>query len=205
MKIIATGMNYASHNKEMQHGEVPAAPVLFMKPDTAVLKDGKPFFLPGFSNEIHYEVELVVRIDRLGRNIEERFARRYYNEVSVGIDFTARDLQRRLRAEGMPWEISKAFDGSAALGSFFSLDELGGEVQALQFELRLNGQMVQRATTADMIFSVDRIISHASSYFSLRTGDLFYTGTPSGVGPVKLGDRLEAYLEGRKALDLYVR
>ncbi|MDR2533529.1 MAG: fumarylacetoacetate hydrolase family protein [Tannerellaceae bacterium] len=205
MKIIATGMNYASHNSEMRHEQTPAAPVLFMKPDTALLKDGKPFFLPDFSSEIHHEIEIVVKINRLGRNIDERFAHRYYDEVSVGIDFTARDLQAKLRAAGMPWEISKGFDGSAALGSFFSLDELDRDVQNLNFHLLLNGETVQKGCTGQMIFTVNRIISYASSFFTLRTGDLFYTGTPSGVGPVKIGDHLEGFIEGRKALNFFIR
>ncbi|MDR2496752.1 MAG: fumarylacetoacetate hydrolase family protein [Tannerellaceae bacterium] len=205
MKIIGTGMNYPSHNKEMQHSVAPSEPVLFMKPDTALLKNGKHFFMPAFAGEIHYEAEIVVRIDRLGRHIEERFARRYYNEVTLGIDFTARDIQKRLRAEGHPWEISKAFDNSAAVGHFFSLDDLGREADELHFRLLLNGQEVQSASTSEMIFSVERIISYASSFFTFRTGDLIYTGTPAGVGPVKPGDHLEGYIEDWKALDLYIR
>ena len=205
MKIIATGMNYASHNSEMRHEQTPEAPVLFMKPDTALLKDGNPFFLPDFSNEIHHEIEIVVRINRLGKNIEERFAHRYYSEVGVGIDFTARDVQSKLKAAGMPWEISKGFDGSAALGTFFSLDELGRDVQDLNFSLLLNGETVQQGCARQMIFPVDRIISYASSFFTLRTGDIFYTGTPAGVGPVKKGDHLEGFIEGRKALNLFIR
>ncbi|MDR0994761.1 MAG: fumarylacetoacetate hydrolase family protein [Tannerella sp.] len=205
MKIICVGMNYASHNKEMRFALESADPVLFLKADSALLKDGKPFFLPDFSEDLEYETELVVRIDRLGRNIAERFACRYFNEVSVGIDFTARDLQARLRSQGLPWEISKAFDNSAALGSFLPLAALGGEVQALDFRLDINGKTVQNGRTAEMIASVDRIVAYASRFFTLRTGDLLYTGTPEGVGRVHIDDHLEGYLCGRKVLEFNVK
>ena len=204
MKIIAVGMNYAAHNKEMHHTLENTEPTLFMKADSALLKDGKPFFIPDFSQEVHYETEIVVRIDRLGKNIAERFAHRYYNEVTVGIDFTARDLQRRLRDEGRPWEISKAFDNSAVIGDFVPLSE-AGEIQSLSFRLDINGQTVQRGETADMIFSVDQIVSYASRFFTLKMGDLIYTGTPAGVGPVSIGDHLQGYLGERKVLDFFVR
>ena len=205
MKIIAVGMNYAPHVQEMGHAEVPAEPVIFLKPDTALLRTGWPFFVPDFSQEVHYEAEVVVRICRLGRSIAERFAQRYYDAVSVGIDFTARDLQRELRAKGLPWELSKAFDGSAAVGQFVPLEELGGDVQRLDFSLSIDGREVQCGHTADMTHTVDQIISYASQYFTLRTGDLIYTGTPAGVGPVCPEQHLEGFLQGRKVLDFHIK
>lgn len=204
MKIIAVGMNYAAHNKEMNHTLELTEPTIFMKADSALLKDGKPFFIPDFSQEVHYETEVVIKIDRLGKNIAERFAHRYYNEVTVGIDFTARDLQRRLRAEGRPWEISKAFDNSAVIGQFIPLTE-AGDVQNLSFHLDINGQTVQQGCTADMIFSVDKIVAYVSRFFTLKIGDLIYTGTPAGVGPVAINDHLQGYLGEKKVLDFYVR
>lgn len=204
MKIIAVGMNYADHNKEMRHTLELAEPTLFMKADSALLKDGKPFFIPDFSKEVHYETEVVVRIDRLGKNIAERFAHRYYNEVTVGIDFTARDLQRTLRSKGLPWEISKAFDNSAVIGTFVPLNEVGSITQ-LPFHLTINGKMVQEGNTKDMLFSVDEIVAYTSRFFTLKTGDLIYTGTPGGVGPVQINDHLEGYIGERKLLDFHVR
>jgi len=197
-------MNYAAHNKELHHTLELTEPTIFMKSDSSLLKDGKPFFIPDFSSEIHYETELVVKIDRLGKNIAERFAHRYYSEVSVGIDFTARDLQRRLREQGLPWEISKAFDNSAVIGTFIPLEE-AGNVNQLSFHLDMNGKTVQQGNTADMLFSVDQIIAYVSRFFTLKIGDLIYTGTPVGVGPVSIGDHLEGYLGERKLLDFHVR
>lgn len=205
MKIIAVGMNYAAHNKELHHSLELSEPTIFMKADSALLKDGKPFFIPDFSSEVHYETELVIRIDRLGKNIAERFAHRYYQEVTVGIDFTARDLQNRLRAEGLPWEISKAFDNSAAVGSFVPLEEIGGDVNNLAFHLNINERKVQEGNTRDMLFAVDRIVAYVSRFFTLKIGDLIFTGTPAGVGPVKIGDHLQGYIGERKLLDFYVR
>ena len=190
-------MNYAAHNKELHHTLEITEPTIFLKADSSLLKDGKPFFIPDFSSEMHYETELVVKIDRLGKNIAERFAHRYYNEVTVGIDFTARDLQRRLREQGLPWEISKAFDNSAAIGTFVPLNE-AGEVNHLSFHLDINGQTVQQGCTEDMLFSVDKIIAYVSRFFTLKIGDLIYTGTPAGVGAVHIGDHLEGYLGDRK-------
>ena len=204
MKIIAVGMNYAAHNKEMRHTLELSEPTIFMKADSALLKDGKPFFIPDFTNELHYETEIVVKINRLGKNIAERFAHRYYEEVTVGIDFTARDLQNRLRAKGLPWEISKAFDNSAVVGTFVPLSEVG-DVNALPFHLDINGVKVQEGNTADMLFPVDKIIAYASRFFTLKIGDLIYTGTPAGVGPVKIDDHLQGYIGARKLLDFYVR
>lgn len=204
MKIIAVGMNYAAHNKELHHTLELTEPTIFMKSDSSLLKDGKPFFIPDFSSEIHYETELVIKVDRLGKNIAERFAHRYYHEVTVGIDFTARDWQRRLRAQGLPWELSKSFDNSAAIGTFIPLAE-AGNVNDLSFRLDLNGKTVQEGHTREMLFSVDRIIAYVSRFFTLKIGDLIYTGTPAGVGPVHIGDRLEGYLGDRKLLDFHVR
>lgn len=197
-------MNYAAHNKELHHTLELTEPTIFMKSDSSLLKDGKPFFIPDFSSEIHYETELVVKIDRLGKNIAERFAHRYYSEVTVGIDFTARDLQRRLREQGLPWEISKAFDNSAVIGTFIPLEE-AGNVNQLSFHLDMNRKTVQQGNTADMLFSVDQIIAYVSRFFTLKIGDLIYTGTPVGVGPVSIGDHLEGYLGERKLLDFHVR
>ena len=204
MKIIAVGMNYAAHNKELHHTLELTEPTIFMKSDSSLLKDGKPFFIPDFSSEIHYETELVIKVDRLGKNIAERFAHRYYHEVTVGIDFTARDWQRRLRAQGLPWELSKSFDNSAAIGTFIPLAEVGN-VNDLSFRLDLNGETVQEGHTREMLFSVDRIIAYVSRFFTLKIGDLIYTGTPAGVGPVHIGDRLEGYVGDRKLLDFHVR
>ena len=204
MKIIAVGMNYAAHNKELHHTLELTEPTIFMKSDSSLLKDGKPFFIPDFSSEIHYETELVIKVDRLGKNIAERFAHRYYHEVTVGIDFTARDWQRRLRAQGLPWELSKSFDNSAAIGTFIPLAE-AGNVNDLSFRLDLNGKTVQEGHTREMLFSVDRIIAYVSRFFTLKIGDLIYTGTPAGVGPVHIDDHLQGYLGDRKLLDFHVR
>lgn len=205
MKIIAIGMNYALHKVELGHTEEIQEPVIFLKPDSAILRDGKPFFLPDFSSEIHYETEVVVRISRLGKCIAPRFAHRYYDEVTLGIDFTARDLQRRFRAEGHPWELSKGFDNSAAIGQFVPLSELGGDVQKLHFHLDIDGRTMQRGYTADMQFKVDEIIAYVSRFMTLKMGDLIYTGTPFGVGPVSIGQHLEGYIGDKKLLDFHIR
>lgn len=197
-------MNYADHNKELHNTLEITEPTIFMKADSSLLKDGKPFFIPDFSSEVHYETEVVIKIDRLGKNIAERFAHRYYKEITVGIDFTARDLQRRLRTQRLPWEISKAFDNSAALGTFIPLEE-AGDINNLSFHLDINGKTVQQGCTVDMLFSADQIIAYASRFFTLKIGDLIYTGTPAGVGPVQIGDHLEGYVGEKKLLDFYVR
>lgn len=204
MKIIAVGMNYAAHNKELNHTLTLTEPTIFMKADSALLKDGKPFFIPDFTQELHHEAEIVVKIDRLGKNIAERFAHRYYHEVTVGIDFTARDLQNRLREKGLPWEISKSFDHSAVVGTFVPLEEVG-DIRRLPFHLDINGELRQAGNTENMLFNVDRIIAYVSQFFTLKMGDLIYTGTPSGVGPVQIGDHLQGYIGDRKLLDFYVR
>lgn len=209
MKIICIGRNYDEHiqEKELGGGGVrPSEPLFFMKPDTAMLRNNDPFYIPPFSNEIHYECELVVRINRVGRCIEERFAHRYYDEVGLGIDFTARDLQRRAMAEGLPWEPCKAFDYSAALApQFIPLAELGGKVQELDFQLELNGEVRQQGDTRQMLWTVDQLIAHVSKFVTLRMGDLLFTGTPAGVGKVTSGDNLRATLCGRELLNFDIR
>ena len=205
MKIIAIGMNYVEHCHELHANEqLPQEPVIFLKPDSALLKDSKPFFIPDFSKQVDYETELVVRICRLGKNIAPRFAHRYYDAVTVGIDFTARDLQRKYRAEGKPWELSKGFDNSAAIGDFVPVERFK-DVQNLDFHLDIDGNPVQKGNTRDMIFKIDEIIAYVSQFYTLKIGDLLYTGTPVGVGPVSIGNHLEGYLEGEKLLDFYVR
>lgn len=205
MKIIAVGMNYALHNQELGHVAHSTEPVIFMKPDSALLRDGKPFFLPDFSDDVQYETEVVVRICRLGKHIAPRFASRYYDAVTVGIDFTARDLQDRFRVGGLPWELSKGFDNSAAIGRFIPLEQLGGNVQQLDFRLDIDGREVQRGCTADMLFRVDDILSYVSRFMTLKMGDLLFTGTPAGVGPVAVGQHLQGYLGEEEVLDFYIR
>lgn len=203
MKIICIGLNYRKHAIEMGR-PFPEEPVVFMKPDSALLKNNKPFFLPDFSTEIHYEAEVVVKISKLGKGIETRFAHRYYNEITMGIDITARDLQARFSRERISWELSKGFDGAAPVGKFIELYP-GMDINNLDFRLEINGITVQKSNTADMIFSVDQIISYVSRFFTLKTGDLIFTGTPSGVGPLKKDDNLVAYLGGKPLLDFMIR
>lgn len=204
MKILAVGLNYESHNIEMKRTFSSSEPVIFMKPESAQLKDGKPFFIPDFSNEVHYETEIVVKIDRLGKNIAEGFAHRYYNEITVGIDFTARDLQRKLKEKGLPWEIAKGFDYSAAIGKFIPKQDFA-DIQNINFHLDINSKTVQQGNTRDMIYSIDKIISYVSKFFTLKIGDLIFTGTPAGVGPVEIDDYLEGYIEEQKLLDFNVK
>ncbi len=203
MKLICIGRNYAAHAAELNDGaELPKEPLFFLKPDTALLRNNDPFYIPSFSSEVHYECELVVRITRLAKCMDVKFASRCYEEVGLGIDFTARDLQREAIAKGLPWELCKGFDHSAALSNqFIPLSELGGDVQNLTFEMELNGEVRQRGFTRDMLFSVDEIIAHVSKYMTLRIGDLIYTGTPVGVGAVKAGDNIKARLGGHTLLD----
>ncbi len=225
MKIFAIGMNYAAHNQEL-HGTLkrPDEPVIFTKADSAILNQGKPFFVPDHLGRIDYEAEIVVRICRLGKNIPERFAHRYYDALTVGIDFTARDLQRKASEAGHPWTICKGFDGSAAIGEWVPKEKLltdpdamGREsgIQRLHFHLDIcsaealqqgkSGRTVQEGCTADMLYGVDEIVSYISRFFTLKTGDLLYTGTPAGVGPVSIGDHLVGWIEERKVLDFYCR
>ncbi len=203
MKIICIGMNYADHARELNN-PVPDKPIFFLKPDTALVLDNKPFFYPDFSEDIHHEVELVLKINRLGRNIDEKFVHRYYDEIGIGIDFTARDLQSEYRKKGLPWEISKAFDNSAPLGRFVSKNSIP-ELDNISLRLDLNGKTVQKGNSSDMIFSFDQIISYVSRFITLKIGDIIFTGTPVGVGPVKIGDRLQAWLNEEMLLDFFVR
>lgn len=203
MKIICIGRNYADHAKELNN-PIPKEPVFFCKPDSALLQKNKPFFIPEFSNDIHYEVELVLKINRLGKHIDQKFAHKYYSEIGIGIDFTARDIQSECKKKGLPWEKAKAFDHSAPLGSFVAKEQLG-DLNAVEFSLQKNGETVQKGTTQDMLFSFDQIIAHVSQYFTLKIGDLIYTGTPAGVGPVKIGDTLHAFIQGEEMLKLDIR
>ncbi len=203
MKIICVGRNYADHARELKN-EVPTEPVLFIKPETAVIPKRNPFFIPDFSTDVHYEAELVVRINKLGKNIQAKFAPKYYNEVTVGIDFTARDVQKDLKEKGLPWEKAKAFDGSAAVGKFIDITEIHSP-DNINFRLELNGEQKQNGHSSDMLFGIDQLIEHISSYFTLKIGDLIFTGTPAGVGKVEKDDRLELYLEENKVLSLNVK
>jgi 2-keto-4-pentenoate hydratase/2-oxohepta-3-ene-1,7-dioic acid hydratase in catechol pathway len=203
MKIICIGINYRKHAAEMGRS-FPSEPVVFMKPDSSILKNNKPFFLPDFSSEIHYEVELVVKISRLGKGIHPKYAPRYYNEVTVGIDLTARDIQKRLSNDRYPWEISKCFDGSAPVGKFIPVSTID-DPQNLDFRLEINENIVQHGNTSDMIFSINEIISYASRFFTLKTGDLIFTGTPSGVGPLKKNDHLVAYIKDTPLLNFIIK
>ena len=205
MKIIAIGMNYQLHCYELHAGEaLPQEPVIFMKPDSALLKDGKPFFIPDFSEQVDYETELVVRINRLGKNIAERFAHRYYDAVTVGIDFTARDLQRKYRAEGKPWELCKGFDNSAAIGDWIPVDRFK-DVQQLNFRLDIDVKTVQSGYAGDMLFKIYQIIAYVSQFCTLKIGDLLFTGTPVGVGTVQVNNHLEGYMVNEQVLDFYIR
>lgn len=195
MKIICIGRNYADHAKELGN-HVPEQPVVFLKPQSAILSHKHPFYIPEWTQEVHHEVELVVKVDRLGKTISEEHAPRYYTEVALGLDFTARDIQAQLKDKGHPWERAKAFDGSAVIGQFMSLAELGKPVQDLHFSLRNHDEVVQQGHTADMLFSVNRLISEVSQFMTLKVGDLIFTGTPAGVGAIKSGDRLVGNLEG---------
>ena len=205
MKIFAIGMNYLQHNKELEGALYRTEqPVIFTKADSSLLKDKKPLFLPEELGRIDYETELVVRICRLGKGIPQRFAHRYYDAVTVGIDFTARDLQRKLRDAGHPWELSKGFDGAAAIGEWVPVEKFR-DIQAIHFHLDINGKTVQEGCTSDMLFKVDELISYISRWFTLKTGDILYTGTPAGVGPVSINDHLEGWIEERKVLEMNVK
>lgn len=203
MKIIAIGRNYADHAKELNN-PVPAEPVVFLMPDTCILNNNKPFFYPDFSNDIHHELELVIKISRLGKNIQEKFAHRYFKEISVGIDFTARDLQQKAKEKGLPWEKAKAFDGAAPIGKFIPFENLKNP-DSIEFALDINEKRIQNGNSADMLFSFSAIIAHVSRFFTLKIGDLIFTGTPAGVGPVQINDRLTASIEGQTLLDFRVK
>lgn len=202
MKIICIGRNYAEHAKELNNA-VPTEPVFFLKPDTAVLKNGSTFYLPDFSNDIHHELEIVVKISKAGKFIEPDFAHKYFDEIGLGIDFTARDIQQKCKEKGLPWEKAKAFDGSAPLGEFVSKSELN-DLGNIDFELLVNGTSRQKGNSRDMIFNISQIIAYVSRFVTLKTGDLIYTGTPSGVAAVKEGDVLEGFLNGKKLLEIKV-
>ena len=203
MKIICIGRNYAEHALELNNA-VPTEPVIFMKGQNALLLPGKPFYYPEFTKDLHYECELVVKISKNGKHIQEKFARKYFQEITLGIDFTARDVQEKLKGKSLPWELAKAFDGSAAIGEFIPLEE-DADIQRLHFELKKNNAVVQQGDTGNMIFKVSQMIAFISQYFTLNTGDLLFTGTPAGVGPVSIGDQLQGTLLGRQLLDVSIR
>jgi acylpyruvate hydrolase len=201
MKIICIGRNYAEHAKEMK-ADLPTEPVFFMKPDTALLKE-VDFYFPEFTKDLHHEIELVLKICKAGKHIEEQFAHKYYDEIGIGIDFTARDIQAKCKEKGLPWEKAKAFDNSAPIGKFVSKNNV--DLSNIQFELKINGESKQIGHVKDMIFSFDKIISYVSKFVSLKVGDLIFTGTPEGVGSVKINDKLEGYLNNEKFLELNIK
>jgi 2-keto-4-pentenoate hydratase/2-oxohepta-3-ene-1,7-dioic acid hydratase in catechol pathway len=201
MKIICVGRNYSEHAKELKN-EIPDKPVIFLKPQTALLKDNKPFYYPEWTSDLHYETELVLKVCKQGKYIDEKFAHKYFEEVTVGIDFTARDLQSQQKAKGLPWEIAKAFDNSAVIGSF---SKMTGKGKDIHFSMKLNGNEVQKGDNGEMMFSFEKIIAYVSQFFTLQVGDLIFTGTPAGVGPVKIGDKLEGFLEGESVFAFEVK
>jgi 2-keto-4-pentenoate hydratase/2-oxohepta-3-ene-1,7-dioic acid hydratase in catechol pathway len=203
MKIICIGLNYRKHAIEMGR-PLPTEPVVFLKPDSSILKNNKPFFLPGFSSMIQYETEVVIKISKLGKGIAQKYAHRYYDELTLGIDITARDIQNRNSSAGLPWELSKGFDGAAPLGKFIPVSS-AGDINNLDFRLEINEKTVQSGNTSDMIFSIDEIVAFVSQYFTLKTGDLIFTGTPAGVGPLKKNDNLVAYLGKDPLLDFMIK
>ncbi|MCD8741681.1 fumarylacetoacetate hydrolase family protein [Mucilaginibacter roseus] len=203
MKIIAIGRNYAEHARELNN-PVPTTPVIFMKPDTALLKDNKPFYHPEFSEDVHYETELVLKICKEGKHISEKFAANYYNEIGLGIDFTARDIQSKHKEKGLPWELAKSFDGSAPISNFLPKDKFA-DLYNINFSLKINGENRQAGNTNNLLFSFERIIAFVSQYITLKKGDLIFTGTPEGVGRVAIGDHLEGFIEGEQMLDFYVK
>lgn len=203
MKIICIGRNYAEHAKELNN-PLPKEPVFFLKPDTCLIQKNQPFFYPDFSEDIHYETEIVVRINKIGKHIQRKFAHTYYSEIGIGIDFTARDLQQKCKEKGLPWEIAKAFDNAAPISKFVDISKFDN-IQNINFHLDINGKTVQNGNTADMIFKVDEIIEYVSKFITLKIGDLIFTGTPAGVGPVKIGDKLEAFIEDEFILKVDIR
>ncbi len=203
MKVIAIGRNYAEHIEELKN-ERPSEPVVFLKPDTAVLKNNAPFFHPDFSENIHHEVELVLKVSKEGKYIQKEFAHRYFEEIGIGIDFTARDLQEKCKAKGLPWEIAKAFNGSAPVGEFLPISEFS-ELNDINFHLNISGELRQKGNTSMMLFNFADIIAYVSRFFTLKKGDLIFTGTPAGVSKVNVGDRLEAFIEDKKLLDFEVK
>jgi len=202
MKILAIGRNYVDHIEELNN-EQPDEPVVFFKPESAVLKKNEPFFYPSISNDVHHEVEVLLKINRVGKNIEERFAHKYYDEIGLGIDFTARDLQSKAKAKGLPWDLAKGFNGSAPMSKFRPKEDY--DLNNLDFSLSIDGNEVQKGNTSLMLFSFDYIISYVSKYFTLKRGDIIFTGTPKGVGPVQINNHLDGYLNGEKLLDFNVK
>ncbi len=203
MKIICIGRNYAEHAKELNNA-IPTEPVFFMKPDTALLKDSDPFYYPDFTKDLHHEIEIVIKINKVGKHIDEQFAYKYYDEIGLGIDFTARDLQAQCKAKGLPWEKAKAFDASAPIGKFVSKASLGN-LDDISFELKINGESRQVGNTKDLLFSFDKVISYVSKFVTLKVGDLIYTGTPEDVGPVSIGDKIQGYIKGDLFLEFEVK
>lgn len=203
MKIICIGRNYAEHAKEM-NSTLPTKPIFFLKPDTALFKDNNPFYIPDFTSEMHYECELVVRINKVGKNIQEKFAQKYYDEIGLGLDFTARDLQQNCKEKGLPWEIAKGFDNSALISNkFIKIDH--NKINDLNFKLELNRQTVQEGNPNQMIFTIDQIIAYVSQFITLKTGDLIFTGTPSGVGSISIGDELKGFIKGEEFFNLEIK
>jgi acylpyruvate hydrolase len=203
MKVLCIGRNYREHISELNH-TVPSEPVFFMKPDTSILTRNRPFFLPDYDSAIHYEVELVLHICKVGKNIQKKYAATYFDAVGIGLDLTARDIQTKCKEKGLPWLVAKGFDNAAPLGKFIQKTDLK-DIKDIHFHLEKNGVIVQKASSSEMIFSFDDIICHISKYITLKTGDLIFTGTPSGVGPIVIGDRLEAFIEGEKLLGCSVK
>lgn len=203
MKIICIGRNYVEHAKELNN-PLPEKPVFFMKPDTALVIRNRPFFYPEFSQDIHYETELVIKINKNGKHIHEKFAPDYYDSVALGVDFTARDIQKNCKAKGLPWEVAKGFDQSAPISKFVSLNELK-DAENIKFHLKLNDEVVQKGESINMIFSVNRVIAYISQFITLKMGDLIFTGTPEGVGPIKVGDHLQGWIEDKKMFDFRIK
>jgi 2-keto-4-pentenoate hydratase/2-oxohepta-3-ene-1,7-dioic acid hydratase in catechol pathway len=202
MKIIAIGRNYVDHIKELDN-EIPASPVIFTKPETAILRDNADFYLPEFSQDVHHELEIIVKINKIGKNIEEKFAHKYYDEIGVGIDFTARDVQAELKAKGLPWDLAKGFDGSAPISTF--IPKVGLDLANLDFKLLVNNEPRQIGNTSLMMYSIDKIIAYVSKYFTLKVGDIIFTGTPKGVAKVQADDHLQAFIGEKQLLDFYVK
>ncbi|MCC7333295.1 MAG: fumarylacetoacetate hydrolase family protein [Flavobacteriales bacterium] len=203
MKIICIGRNYTEHAKELNNN-MPDEPIFFMKPDTALIQSRNPFVYPSFSKDIHHEVEIVVKINKIGKHIEEKFAHTYYNEISVGVDFTARDIQQICKEKGLPWEKAKSFDGSAPVGKFVAIQNFEN-INNINFSLYINGEPKQQGNTKDMVFTINQLISYVSKFVTLKIGDIIFTGTPSGVGPIKIGDKIECFLEGKNLLTFNVK
>jgi acylpyruvate hydrolase len=203
MKIICIGRNYVNHAKELGN-DIPTEPIFFLKPATAIQPKGHPFFIPHFSNNIHYEVELVIKINKAGKHIEERFAHKYYDQIGLGIDFTARDIQEECKAKGLPWEKAKGFDGSAQIGRNF-IDKADLELNNITFSLEKNGEQVQLGNSKDMLFSFNKIITYISKFYTLQIGDLIYTGTPEGIGPVKASDKLQGFIAEKEMFTVIVK